>query len=264
MKDLLFLGISLVVAIVAGAAALYARAAGFSAGPETENIDGVTTLVVALALLVLLFYGLKQYPEKSARLIVAGVTVAGTLSGLILLKVSLEALGVAPIIFLIALPVGYLGLNWSLKGYFGSLSQKKTSVLMIASATLLGSLIGTSLPTFFAIVFLMILTGLDVVVVETNTVTNLVGPAHYDDVVSVVTLPLKKHLVGLGDFLAYSILTSATLHVTGVYGAIETVILILVGAIVTFKITKLRKRAPGLLVPIGLGVVPLVLGLLVR
>jgi hypothetical protein len=195
-------------------------------------------------------------------LIVAGVTVAGTVSGLILLKVSLQATGLAPTVFLITLPLGYLGLNWSVKGYFGSLSQKKASVLMVVSATLLGALIGTSLPTIFAITFLMILTVLDLLVVESNTVPSLVGKESYDKVISIVTLPLEKHLVGLGDFLAYSILSSASLQILGALGAIETACLILMGAIATFRITRSRRKTPGLLIPVGLGLIPLVLGLL--
>jgi hypothetical protein len=192
---------------------------------------------------------------------VAGVTVAGTISGLLLAKVSLEAAGVAPVVFLITLPLGYLGLNWSVKGYFGSLSQRQGSTLMVVSATLLGALLGASLPSAFAITFLIALTLLDVAVVESNTVSVLVGKANYDHVISAVTLPLEKSLVGLGDFLAYSILSALSLHVLGVYGAVETAGLILVGALATLQITKSRRKVSGLLIPVSLGLIPSILGL---
>jgi hypothetical protein len=262
LKDLLYLVIPVIGAMGVGSAALYARAAGFSAGPEPGNVDGITTLAVSLALLGFLFYGMNRFPEKSARLIVAGVTVAGTISGLILLKLSLQASGVSPALFLLTLPLGYLGLNWSVRGYFGSLSQRKATVLMLTSATLLGALIGTSLPAMFAIAFLVILTILDVLVVESGTMPTVVGKASYDQVISVVTLPLEKYVVGLGDFLAYSILSSTALHILGFYGAILSSSLILLGATATFHITKARRRAPGLLLPIGLGLIPIVFGLL--
>ena len=262
LRDLLYLIVPVVGAVGAGSAALYARAAGFSAGPDPLNVDWMTAVLVSTALLAALFYGMKRSPERSARLILAGVTVAGTISGLILLKVSLQASGVSPVFFLLTLPLGYLGLNWSLKGYLGSLSQRKTSALMVASATLLGALMGTSLPTIFAVTFLVILTILDVLVVESNTILTVVGEANYDQVVSVVTMPLEKYVVGLGDFLAYSILSSAALRILGFYGAIETSILILLGVIATFQITRARKKAPGLLLPMGLGLIPLVIGLL--
>jgi hypothetical protein len=157
--------------------------------------------------------------------------------------------------------LGYLGLNWSLKEYLGSLSQRKTNFLMLASASLLGALIGTSLPTIIGVLFLLLLTSLDVLVVEFGTLANMVGQSRYDEVVSVVTLPLDKFLVGIGDFLAYSVLATAALRDLGIYGAVETSVLILLGAILTFQITKRMKRAPGLLIPIGIGSIPLILGL---
>jgi hypothetical protein len=213
-------------------------------------------------LLGILYYGMKRYPEKSARLIVAAVAIVGTISGLILLRTSLQALGAPPTVFLVTLPLGYLGLSWSVRGYFGSLSHRKTTGLILASTTLLGALIGTSLTTIVAITFLVVLTVLDVIIVESETIPAIMGRASYDQVVSVVTLQLDTFVIGLGDFLAYSILSSAALRILGFYGAIETSILILSGIAVTFKITKSRGKAPGLLLPVGLGLIPLVLGLL--
>jgi hypothetical protein len=113
-----------------------------------------------------------------------------------------------------------------------------------------------------AITFLVLLTILDVIIVESDTIPGIVGRASYYQVVSVVTLQLDTFVIGLGDFLAYSILSSAALRFLGFYGAIETSILILSGIAVTFKMTKSRGKAPGLLLPVGLGLIPLVLGLL--
>ena len=205
---------------------------------------------------------MKRYPEKSARLIVAAVAFVGTISGLILLRTSLQSLGAPPTVFLVTLPLGYLGLSWSVKGYFGSLSHRKTTGLILTSTTLLGVLIGTSLATIVAITFLVFLTILDVIIVESDTIPGIVGRVSYDQVVSIVTLQLDTFVIGLGDFLAYSILSSAALRILGFYGAIETSILILVGAAVTFEMTKRRGKAPGLLLPVGLGLIPVILGLL--
>ncbi|TMI08948.1 hypothetical protein E6H34_03955 [Candidatus Bathyarchaeota archaeon] len=259
-RDVAFLTVPLALAIISGMAALYGRAAGFSTGPETGDFDVLTAGLFTLALLALLFYGLKRHPEKAARVIVAGVTVAGTISGLVLLKVWLQASRTTPILFLAALPLGYLGLNWSFRGYFGNLSQRKTNILMIGSATLLGSLMGTAFPTLYSMVFLIMLTVVDVFVVETNILTSVVGKISYEKMVSVATLPMEEYLVGLGDFLAYAILVTASLKILGVYGAVEAGILVLIGALATFEITRRRTRAPGLLIPIGLGLLPMILG----
>jgi hypothetical protein len=206
---------------------------------------------------------MKHHPEKSARLVVAAVAVAGTISGLVLTRTFLQALGAPPVLFLATLPVGYIGLSWSVRGYFASLSPNKTAGLMVTSAGLLGALMGTSLSTIVAIAFLLALTILDVLAVEFEALPALVGSTSYDQVVSVSTLQLEKYVVGLGDLLAYSILTTAVLRVLGIYGAIATLVLIFSGIGATFKLTKRRGRAPGLLIPVCLGLVPLVLGLFI-
>ena len=113
-----------------------------------------------------------------------------------------------------------------------------------------------------AITFLIVLTVLDVIIVESETIPAIMGRASYDQVVSVVTLQLDTFVIGLGDFLAYSILSSAALRILGFYGAIETSILILSGIAVTFKMTKSRGKAPGLLLPVSLGLIPILFGLL--
>ena len=263
LGDLFLLVIPLSVAVIAGTIVLYGRAAGFSIVLDTTSIDFATTIFFTLILVGLLFYGLKRHPEKSARVIVAGVTVAGTISGLVLFKVWVEASQLSPIVFLAALPIGYMGLNWSVREYFGALSERKTHLLMIGSATLLGSLIGTSFPPIFSIVFLLALVTLDVVIVESRALPNIVGETAYDEMVSVATLPLDKYLVGLGDFLAYAIVTTTALRLFGLYGAIATAILVLIGAILTFQVTRIRSRAPGLLIPIGMALIPILLGVLV-
>jgi hypothetical protein len=262
LRDLVYLGIPVLGTIVVGSADLYGQAAGFSSGLETGTIDGTSAILLSLILFGVLCYGMKRFPEKSARILVAAITIVGTVSGLILLRTSLQASSAPPALFLITLPLGYLGLDWSVRGYFGSLSRRKATLSILASATLLGALIGTSLATIVSLTFLIVLTTLDVYIVESNSILSIVGKTNYDQVVSVVTLQLDVYAVGLGDFLAYSILSSTALRVLGLYGAIETSILILVGAAVTFEMTKRRGKAPGLLLPVVLGLIPVILGLL--
>ncbi len=260
VKDILYIAIPILASLAAGWAALYGRAAGFYAGPNAETTDGTSAILMSVILLSILFLAMKRYPDKSARLIVAAMALAGTISGLILLRTSLQASGAPPVIFIITLPLGYLGLSWSVRGYFGSLSPKRTAGLVLASATLLGALIGTSLAPAVAITFLLGLMILDVVVVESNTMQAILGKTGYDHVISVVTLQLEKYVVGLGDFLAYSILACSALRILGLYGAIESSIFILLGVVGTFWITRKRGKAPGLLLPVVLGLIPVFVG----
>jgi len=261
LKDLAFLTIPLAATILAGVIVLSGRAAGFSTGFAANGTDVLTALIVSCVMISGVLYGLKHHPKRLASILVLSFTLIGTISGLILLHILFEASGIFPALFLLALPFGYLGVRWSFLAYLGSLSRRKTSFLLILSSTLLGALIGASFPPAFTIVFLAGLALMDLLVVETDLLSRLMGSSGYGNVASLTTLPLQTSFVGIGDFLAYSILSSAALRILGLYGAIETSILILLGIAVTFQVTKTRGRAPGLLLPISLGLTPLVLGL---
>ena len=260
-KDLVLIAAPLLATIVAADIALSGRAAGFSTKIGTEGYDFVTSALVSCILISGLVYGLKRHPERLARVVVACITLAGTTSGLVLFKLWFETTGTAPILFLSAIPLGYLGIRWSVKGYYGSLSPRKSNLLVIGSATLLGTLIGTSLSPLFTIPFLGALALMDFLVVETNVLTRLIGPQRYGEVLSLTTLPLETSLVGLGDFLAYSMLVATSFQLSGLIGALETIAFVLCGALITLRITRLRSKTSGLVIPISLGMIPVILGL---
>jgi hypothetical protein len=261
LKDLAFLSIPLAATILAGAIVLSGRAAGFSTGLTTNINDILTALVVSGVLVSGVLYGLKHHPRRLTNILILSFTLIGTISGLILLQILFEASGIFPALFLLAVPLGYFAVRWSLLAYLGSLSRRKTSLLLISSSTCLGALIGASFPPIFTILLLAGLAILDFLVVETDLLTRLMGSPNYGKVTTLTTLPLDTSLVGIGDFLAYSMLVAMSLQLLGVYGAIETVALILVGALVTFQMTRLRSRAAGLLIPVGLGLIPVILAL---
>jgi len=260
-KDLVFIAAPLLATVVAADIVLSGRAAGFSTRIGTGGYDFVTSALVSCLLVSGLVYGLKRHPEQLARVVVGCITLAGTTSGLVLFKLWFEITGATPVLFLIALPLGYLGVRWSIKGYYGSLSRRKSTLVVIGSATLLGALIGTSLPPLFTIAFLATLAIMDFLVVETNVLTRLIGPQRYGEMLSVTTLPLETSLVGLGDFLAYSMLVATSLQLSGLTGALETIASVLCGALITLQITRLRSKTAGLVIPITLGMIPVILGL---
>jgi hypothetical protein len=261
LKDLVFLAIPLAATVLAGVVVLAGRSAGFSTGVATGGVDVVTALATSCVLIFAVLYGLKHHPKRIANILVLTFTLVGTISGLVLLKILFEASGVFPALFLAAIPMGYLGVRWSFLAYLGSLSRRRTSFLLIASSTLLGALIGASFPATFTIVFLAGLAIMDFLVVETDLLTRLIGPRNYDNVTSVTTLPLETSFVGIGDFLAYSMLVAMSLQLIGIYGAIETIGLILLGALATLQITSRRSKTAGLLIPVGLGLIPVILAL---
>lgn len=265
LRALAFLAIPLAGALVSAyLVSLGRRAPQSSSQYSLTSFDLLTPAFVSLLVLSGLFYGLRRHGEQTARFVIAGITLAGTLSGLLLLKLWLDAYGTVPVTFyLLVAPTGYLGVYWSVRSYYGRISPRKSGLLMVASTTLIGALIGTSFPLTFTILLLLALSFLDILVVETDLMRRTVGQKTYDSLMTIVTLPLDKYAVGLGDFLAYSILVASSLRSIGLYGAGTTIALILAGALVTSRLARSRLRVPGLPIPIWLGLVPSLLGLII-
>ncbi len=207
---------------------------------------------------------LRRRGEQVARLVIAGITIAGTLSGLLLLKIWFDASIMVPAIFYVsAAPLGYLGLYLSVRNYLGLLSERKTSLLLSGSASFLGALVGFLFPPLFTIFFLFALSLLDIMMVESDALRRTVGYRRFESIISLATVPLEKQVVGIGDLLAYSMLTVASLRSGNLYVAGATIILILIGALITSKAAKSRLRMPGLPIPVFLGAMPYLFGLLV-
>jgi len=256
LRELAFIAASLVAALLI-VRIVFANevSQGLSANEGLAGFDFVTPGVVSVVIVSIVFYMLR-------RLLISGIMAAGTLSGLLLLKIWFDASIMIPVLFYVcAAPLGYIGLYLSIRSFFGSLSERKTSGFLGVSTTFLGALVGILFPPLFTIVFLFALSLLDIIMVDRDVLRKIVGSERYDKVISVATLPLEKNMIGVGDLLAYSMLTVASLRSGSVYVASATIILILFGALITANAAKSRFRMPGLPIPIFLGATPYLLGL---
>lgn len=263
-RDLAILATPLLATIIVSAILLGTRHDSLSSpGASIGTIDVSTTVFVSAFLVSLLFYGLRRNGQRIARVVRAAIIVAGTISGLALLNFLVATYGNVPVIFYLGVaPLGYLGIYAAFRSYYGLLSQAKNGILMVLSTTLLGSLIGILFPPVFTVILLLALSILDVLFVESNLLTKIVGRQNYYDVVKITTVPIHDQLVGIGDFLVFSMLVACSARLSGLFSAGETLGLILAGVFITFELVKTRLRFAGLAIPIWLGLVPSILGLL--
>ncbi|MBO0888126.1 hypothetical protein J2P12_03405 [Candidatus Bathyarchaeota archaeon] len=264
-RDFVAIAAPLVVALVI-VLVVFSKTSGetSTANAGLANFDFVTPAVVSLVVIALVFQGMKRRPEQVARVVIAGIMISGTLSGLILLKIWFDSSSLFPATFyLCAAPLGYLGIYLAVRSYFRPLSEKKTALFLGVSTTFIGAIVGVSFPPLFTIFFLFALSLLDILMIETDALRKLVGLGMYDTIVSISTVSLEQQVVGVGDLLAYSMLTVASIRSGSIYVAIATVILILIGAFVTAKASKSRLRMPGLPIPVFLGAAPYLIGLLI-
>jgi hypothetical protein len=264
LKDLILVGAPVVGALII-ARIVFSNETnqGFSQSTGLGSFDFVTPGLVALLVITGLFYSLRRRGQQVARLVIAAIAITGTLSGLLLLKIWFDTAIMIPALFYVcAAPLGYLGLYLSVRSYFGVLSERKTLMLLSGSATFLGTLIGVLFPPLFTIVLLFVLSFLDILLVESDVLRGIVGFRRYESIVSATTVPMESQIVGIGDLLAYSMLTVASLRNGNLYVAGATIILILLGAFITSQAARSRVRFPGLPIPIFLGAAPYLLGLL--
>ncbi|HZD11960.1 MAG TPA: hypothetical protein VE177_00370, partial [Candidatus Binatus sp.] len=206
------------------------------AGPSSElaSFDPLVLLFMSVLALTVLLYELRIHGERVARLLMAGIMVAGVLSGLILLQFWVGTLGSTPAAFyLIAAPVSYLGLFFSVRYYLGKLSEKQAGTLLVLSTGLLGCMLGTFFSITFTVFLLLSLCLLDLLFVETDLLGKTVGLQRLDDLLSVTTLPVSEFGVGLGDLLAYSILVTSAFLNGGLYVLAATIALIVLGVLIT-------------------------------
>src|SRR6266487_4042464 len=164
LKELTLIGASLVAALLIVRIVFSNEVSqGLSANEGLASFDFVTPGVVSVVVVSIVFYLLRRRGEQVARLLTAGMMAAGTLSGLLLLKIWFDAAVMISVLFYVcAAPLGYLGLYMSVRSFFGSLSERKTSSFLSVSTTFLGALVGILFPPLFTIVFLFALSLLDI------------------------------------------------------------------------------------------------------
>lgn len=263
LRDAILLGGPLLASLMIAQITLSGFSPAKFTGYSASDIDLLTPGFVSVLIIFGLFYMFRRRGEQAVRLVVAGITVVGVVSGLVLLQISFMPGTLPVLLYLPAAPLTYLGLYWSFRNYTGSLSPRKAFTLTIVSVTLLGTLVGVLFPLTFTIPFLIALSILDALVVESNFLRRALNLASLDNVITATTLPLADFEIGLGDLLVYSILSAGSLRGLGIYTGAITAIFIMAGAFMTYRITRSRLRFPGLPIPIGLGVVPSIIGLMI-
>src|SRR5215467_8460846 len=256
VKSLAVIALPLFVILLVAEIVLPGRTTLDNSNSQT-GFDPLTLGFLSFLVLSVLFYELKKHGERTARFLMAGVTTSGTLAGLILLQAWFATANTGlGVFYLIAPPLAYAGLYFSFKDYTGSLSRRRAGILRAMSTTMLGAVLGAFLPVLFTIPFLILLSILDPLLIESNILRQSVGTKALDNLTTATTLPLAGLDVGLGDIMAYSMLATSSIVNSGILAALATTTLILVGVLLTLRIAQSRHIVAGLSIPLWLGVLP--------
>lgn len=144
----------------------------------------------------------------------------------------------------------------------GVFSEETGNVLYLIYCSVTGCFLGMGIPLFSMVFIMSALCVLDYVYVRKG----LMKKIHLLDEAGRIFFRFeyskRELMIGIGDLLLYSMLASYSLVNFGVVTAIFSTSLVLIGWVITFFHTMKTEVSPGLSIPIGLGLVPIVTNLL--
>ena len=217
-------------------------------------------LIIALVSITSFFLFLhffKRKRELALRVLIAAFILGGVLSTLLFGKLVFTFLGLAsPLMLLIVAIVTYSGAYYAYLVLVNALSKRTKNLLFVFCSGALGSFLGVLTPPVMAVGISLFLSVLDLVLIERKIVENMVGEETYENLLMEVTFSHSGWGVGIGDLTCYSLVVSNALVNFGILPATLSLILVLIGVLVTLSISIQRARRPGLPIATALGVLP--------
>ena len=138
----------------------------------------------------------------------------------------------------------------------GIASPAQTDLSMVLYSSVFGLFLGVNTPTRSLLFILTILLAYDPIFVKIARPHIWIGNQHQHYQAEASSSVEKRISVGIGDMIFYSALASHTVAAYDALVVFSSFALILVGSTVTSILTYERKVAPGLSLPLGLGLIP--------
>ena len=228
-----------------------------------ENFVALNILIISLVSIVslfLFFHFLKKNRVFAIRIVVAAFILGGVLSTLLFGKLVFNLLGLAsPLMLLVIAVITYSGAYFAYLVLVDALSKRTRNLLFVICSGALGSFLGVLLPPIMAVGISLFLSALDLVLIERKIVENIVGEETYENLLTEVTFSHNEWGVGIGDLTCYSMVVSNTSVNFGIYMGTFSLVLILMGVLLTLALAIRKIRQPGLPIAITLGVFPSIL-----
>lgn len=224
-------------------------------------------IIIFVSILILfLFIRLIKNREKLAiKILVATFILSGILSTLLFVKLIFNSIFFeSPIILIISGFVTYIGAYFAYLVLVEALSERKKNLLFIISSGALGSFVGVLIPVIPIIGISLLLSVIDLILIQRKSLKKILGESNYENMIIEISVSNKKWGIGIGDLTCYSMVVSNTLSNFGILPGIFSLILILIGSVLSFKLTLKKGRFPGLPITLILGLIPLIIMSLLR
>jgi hypothetical protein len=213
-------------------------------------------LVSAISLFVF-FHILKTRRELALRVLVATFIIGGMLSTLlfgkhIFILLKLES----PLFLLVVAVITYIGTYFAYLSFVGALSDRARNTLFLVCSGTLGSFLGVLIPTLPVIGLSLFLSVADIILISRNTVEKIVGEVEYEKLIMQITFSNRKWGIGIGDLTCFSMIVASSSISYGVFVGALSLLLIVVGSLISLVLTSRMIRIPGLPISTVLGLLP--------
>lgn len=213
--------------------------------------------VISATSLFIFFHILKTKKEVALRILVAAFIIGGMLSTLLFGKQIFILLNYeSPLFLLVVAVVAYVGTYFAYLAFIEALSDRARNMLFVVCSGTLGSFLGVLVPILSVIGISLFLSVADLVLISRSTVEKIVGEAEYEKLIMKIAFSNREWGIGIGDLTCYAMVVSSSSVSFGVLVGGLSLLLILVGALLSLVLAIRMVRIPGLPISIVLGLLP--------
>ena len=217
-------------------------------------------ILISIGSLFIFFRLFKKRRELAVRILVATFILSGILATLLFTKMLFNSLKLEfPLILIVVAIVTYIGAYFGYLVIVDSISNRMRNTLFIICSGILGSFFGVLVPTFPIMASLLLLSIVDILLIKRRTVEKIFGEMAYEKILTEISFSNKVWGIGIGDLTCYSIVVANTTANFGFLSSAVSFLLLLVGSVLSLKITLSKGRLPGLPISIVLGLLPAII-----
>jgi len=143
----------------------------------------------------------------------------------------------------------------------GVFSEETRNALFMMYSSVAGSFLGMGIPMFSMVHILFSLCIIDLVSYRAGLLKKIADLSEEGRIFVRLRHSDRELMIGLGDLIYYSMLASYSLVNFGILTAIFSTFLILIGCLLMFLYTTKGEILPGLPIPFGLGLIPIIIKL---
>jgi hypothetical protein len=213
--------------------------------------------IVSAISLFIFFRILKTKKDLALRVLVATFIIGGMLSILLFGKHIFILLNLeSPLFLLVVAVVAYVGTYFAYLAFVEALSKRARNTLFVVCSGTLGSFLGVLAPILLVIGLSLFLSVADIILIGRSTVEKMVGDAEYERLIMKVAFSNREWGIGIGDLTCFSMIVANSSVSYGVFIGGFSLLLILVGSLLSFALTLRMIRIPGLPISTVLGILP--------